>query len=117
MTEYASLADLLSTQGPDTEDIKLVNGMAVQVRGLTRYEYSLAGKVANNGDSVDIIKFENLVISYGMQQPKLTPDQVLEWSKIENTEVIDGIMNTIMRLSGKRDDAEKSGLSDVRGES
>lgn len=110
MTKYASFTELMGTDGPKHTDLKLDNGMVVEVKGLTRFEYSLAGKTIQQ-EGVDINEFECKVIEFGLVVPKLTLDQVKEWRKIESTEIVDEVMNEIMKLSGKRNDADKSDVS------
>lgn len=107
MTEYASFDDLNTAEELATEDVTLPNGKVVKVRGLSRFEYMLAGK-DNDGDAN---KFENQFLRFGLVEPKLTVEQAEKWRKTANTKVVGPVSEAIRRLSGLGDDADKSDVS------
>lgn len=111
-TEYASFDEL--TAGVETaENVTLKSGKAVEVRGLSRYEYMLASKVMA-ADSTDLVGFEVLVTFYGLVQPKLSQTQVAAWHKSPGGFAdFQTVHEAIMRLSGLREGADKSAVRDA----
>lgn len=106
MTQYATSEDLFSANQIETEDVNLINGLTVQVKGLSRFEYMLIG---NNTDDANVI--EGRLIRFGMINPKLDTDQIEHWQKNAPAGVISGVSNAIRRLSRIGEDAEKSDVS------
>jgi hypothetical protein len=118
VTEYASFEDL--TSGAEaSKEVTLTNGRKVRVRGLSRYEYMLAGKTANaTGGSLDPGVFEALIVHFGMVEPKLSEGQVEAWQKSPGGNVdFHRVDREIMELSGFGEGADKSDLREVRDES
>jgi hypothetical protein len=110
MSEYASLESFISPNLEITyEDVKLVNGSVVKVKGLTRFEYNLAYKNVTK-DSVDTLKVEQLLLRYGMVEPKITVEQAEKLQKETEFSYLQPIVQAIMRLSNITNDAEKSNV-------
>lgn len=110
--EIASFEDL--TSGADGfETVKLASGKAVRVRGLSRYEYLLAGK-RMNGQEQDIGAFEVAITQLGLVEPKLTPGQVLAWQKSAGAfQDFQRVHEAIARLCGIGEGADKSDDQEV----
>ncbi len=112
MTEYAGFNDLLDHEAV-TEDVTLASGKAVQVRGLSRYEYMLASAVMADGSN-DVPGFEARIVLYGLAAPKLTQKQVEKWQRAPGAFAdFQAVHEAIMRLSGLREGADKSPVSGV----
>lgn len=116
MTEYASVDDLTAETGEDaTPDIPLPSGKTVRVRGLSRFEWFLAGK--GNNDS-DPNVFETRMVAMGMVAPPMTEKQVEKWRKRPGSSPDVGVVSDKIReLSGHGEGADKSNLRNVRDES
>lgn len=116
MTEYADFDSLLGPEGADdADDVTLPSGKTVRVRGLSRFEWFLAGKKAGDGDAN---AFETVMISMGMVAPALSEKQVERWRKKPGTMADLGkVSDAIRRLTGVDEGADKSDLREVRGES
>lgn len=105
MSEYASLEDLVEPVDA-TEDVEIGNGRKVKVRGLTRYELLLNAKGTDDGA---LIERRNLVTC--VVEPKLTLAQAEKWQKSSPPKVIGNVTDTIRRLSGLAEGAQKSDVS------
>lgn len=112
MTEYASLEDLDTAAGDDPyHDLVLPSGLTVCVRGLSRYEWFLAGKNAPDGDAN---AFETQMIAMGMMTPAMTVKQAEAWRKRPGAmRDVDAASGLIRKLSGQGDEADKSGVRPV----
>jgi hypothetical protein len=117
MTDVASFEDLTGGVA-EIVSVTLAGGKSVRVRGLSRYEYMLAGKQSQAGGETDVNAFEGLIVHYGLVEPKLTRSQVEAWQKAPGRSAdFARVDEEIMRLSGIREGADKSDLRDVRDES
>lgn len=116
MTEYASFEDLTAESPEDDEErlIVLKSGKIVRVRGLSRYEWFLAGK---NTDG-DANAFEAELIAMGMDEPRLTKKQAEAWRKKAGSYAdISAVSDRIRKLTGVDEGADKSDLRELRSES
>jgi hypothetical protein len=106
---YATFEDLTATDaGDDTEDVTLPSGKRVKVRGLTRYEIHLGGKID------DPAKLEAFNLSTCLVNPRLTPGQAQAWMKKATAGGdIAEITKVIRDLSGLGQGADKSGVQKV----
>lgn len=109
MTEYASLDDLTADTGEEsTPDVLLPSGKTVRVRGLSRFEWFLAGK-GNNDSDPNI--FETRMVAMGMVAPPMTEKQVEKWRKRPGSSPDVGVVSDRIRdLSGHGEGADKSAL-------
>ncbi len=117
MSEIASFEDLTSGE-EEIHTVELSNGKCVRVRGLSRYEYMLAGKQSQVNGETDVNVFENLIVHYGLVEPKLSKGQVEAWQKTPSKNAdFAKVDKRIMQLSALDEGAEKSNLPEVRPES
>jgi hypothetical protein len=117
MSEIASFEDLTGGEA-ETTPVVLSSGKTVRVRGLSRYEYMLAGKQSQVDGETDVNLFEGLIVHYGLVEPKLSRGQVEAWQKAPGRSADFALVDEeIMRLSGLREGADKSDLPAVRDES
>jgi len=116
VTEYASIDDLTAETGEESApDVLLPSGKTVRVRGLSRFEWFLAGKGNTDGDPN---VFETRMVAMGMVAPPMTEKQVEKWRKRPGSSPDVGIVSDRIReLSGHGEGADKSDLRAVRGES
>lgn len=93
-----------------TEAYDLSDGSGtVTIRGLSRNE---ALKVRDAGT---IAKGEDLLVSFGLVDPAMSPDDVAAWGDVEGQfMVITDLSEAIGRLSGMREGAGKSGVPRAR---
>lgn len=110
---YADADDLVSGgDGDDAEDLVLPSGRKVRVRGLSRYEWFLAGKNAPEGDPN---LFETEIISMGMVAPAMTKGQVVKWRRRPGTYPdLSVVSDKIRTLTGVDEGAAKSNIREVR---
>lgn len=101
---YASLDDLLVGEAP-TEDLTLPNGAVVKVRGLTRHELLTNARGTEDGA---LIERRNLATC--LLEPSLSLGQAEKWQKMSPPNVIGLVTDTIRRLSGLAEGAQKSDL-------
>lgn len=113
MTEYASAEDLFEpTEEDGPKDVALSSGRVVLVRGLSRYEWFLAGKTTD-GDAND---FETKMIAMGLVSPAMTEKQVEKWRKKPGTVAdLNAVSDRIRELSGAGEGADKSNTGADRG--
>ena len=113
MTEYASADDLLAEVEESSTDVPLPSGKTVRVRGLSRFEWFLAGK----GSDGDANAFETRLVEMGMVAPPMTEKQVEKWRKRPGSMPdVSAASDVIRKLSGMNEGADKSNLRDVRNE-
>lgn len=105
--EYASADDLITGDDAETVvDVSLPGGKSVQVRGLSRYEWFLAGKMAPDGDPN---LFETHMVQMGLVNPAMTVKQVEAWRKKPgSTPALGAVSDRIRALSGHGEGAAKS---------
>lgn len=82
-----------------------VGGEEIEVRGLTRQEGTAVR--ARKGDAAGM---EVLLIAYGTDEPE---DDVRQWWEQAPDGVVEPVVQTIVRLSGLGEGAQKSGGSEV----
>jgi hypothetical protein len=104
--EYASFDELIEDEaGP--QDVPLGGGRTVQVRGLSRFEWFLAGKDTDG----DANAFEVKMITMGLVTPKLSGKQVEAWRKRPGTVPdLSAVSDKIRELSGIGEGADKSSV-------
>lgn len=92
-----------------TEKYALSDGSGeVEVRGLTRDE-ALAVAAADT-----LAEKDNTLISLGLVNPALSPDDVAAWAGDESAGVLSGLSQRIAELSGMTEGAGKSGVPRAR---
>ena len=107
MTEtFSSIDDLIGNAEPDTEVVELGGGRRVKVRGLTRYEYLLHAKNTNGDPAL----LERLFLTTCLVEPKLSIAQVEAWQRAATPGVLGVVSDTVRRLSGMDEGAQKSGV-------
>ena len=112
--EYASVDDLLIDDVTDnTVDVTLTTGGVVKVRGMSRMELMLTRK----GGVDDPAEIERRMLSFCMIYPKMSINQVKAWQEATAPMVIAPVTEAVRRLSGLGDDADKSDVPELRGES
>lgn len=74
----------------------------VTVRGLTRYEMVLAGKITNE------LEQEQFILSTAMVDPQLTRDEVATWQRVSPPGEINEVATKVNELSGIGKGASKS---------
>ncbi|GGN40546.1 hypothetical protein FHR83_007012 [Actinoplanes campanulatus] len=117
MSEIASFEDLTGGEA-ESITVELAGGKTVRVRGLSRYEYMLAGKQSQRNGETDVNQFEGQIVHYGMVEPALSLGQVEAWQKAPGRSAdFARVEREIMRLSGLGEDADKSDLRELRDES
>jgi hypothetical protein len=117
MTEIASFEDLTGGEA-EIVTVELSGGKSVRVRGLSRYEYMLAGKQSQVDGETDVNAFEGLIVRYGLVEPKLSGGQVEAWQKAPGRSADFALVDEkIMELSGLREGADKSDLRAAGDES
>lgn len=103
--EYASFEDLTAVEEDGPVDVDLSGGRKVQVRGLSRYEWFLAGKDTNGDGNA----FEVEMIAMGLVEPKLSKGQVDAWRRRAGTVAdISRVSDRIRELTGIDEGADKS---------
>jgi hypothetical protein len=83
----------------------------VVIRGLTRNEGLAVQKCEDTEDR------DNLVISAGLVEPRMSVDDVAEWAANEQAGCMTKLSNRIAELSGMVEGAGKSGVSRARRKS
>lgn len=107
--EYASVDDLLADEVTTTvEDVTLPNGKKVSIRGMSRYELQQAGKGTEDSTVVESRMLADCIVT-----PKLTYAQVLQMQKAKGPTFLREAIDTMRRLSGLDEGADKS---DVAGD-
>lgn len=107
---YASLDDLLAATegGPVGEDVTLPSGRKIRVKGLSRFEWFLAGKTSDGDGNA----FESIMIRMGMVRPEMTADQADAWRKMPGqVRDIAVAVDRIKHLSGVDEGAAKSDVA------
>lgn len=105
-------AALLTERLPRGE-VEIPDVGTVTVRGLTRFELLLAGKIADG----DVATTEQHMVSMGLVDPELTPAEVEQWQKCSPAGEIAPVVAMINELSGVTREAQKEAYKSVRGES
>lgn len=92
-----------------TDPYELADGSGtVEIRGLTRDE-SL--QIAEAGTLADK---DNLLISFGLVNPAMTPEDVAAWAADESAGVLSGLSQRIAEQSGMTEGAGKSRVPRAR---
>lgn len=106
MGDYATTDDLLAAAADEYADVILRGGKTVRVRGLSRYEWFLTGKLSDGGDAN---KFEQAMVQMGMVEPPMSSKQVEEWRNRPGTSPdLHAVSRVIRELSGQGEGADKS---------
>ncbi|GIE46206.1 hypothetical protein [Actinoplanes lobatus] len=105
--EYASADDLLAEIEEESgADVALPSGKTVRVRGLSRYEWFLAGKLSPDGDGN---VFETHMVQMGLVAPSMSAAQVEAWRKRPGRAPdLGAVSDKIRELSGHGEAAQKS---------
>lgn len=82
----------------------LPDGSEVAVRALTR------DQVARVNDITDTVERDNLIISMGMTDPKLSVEDVAAWGAEGNAGDLVAVSDRIAELSGLKKGADKSSV-------
>jgi hypothetical protein len=90
-----------------TESFKIGDGEVI-IRGLTRNEALLVRAGDNAGE------MDNLMISLGMVDPVMTPEDVDAWGEVGDAGTMIRLSNRISELSGMVEGAGKSGVPRAR---
>lgn len=90
----------------------LPDGSTVSIRALTRDEV-----LDMQEGSRTLAERDNLIVSMGMTDPKLSVDDVAAWAAAGDAGDLVEVSEAIAELSGLKQGAGKSGVSGVRGES
>lgn len=106
---YATFDDLTEADAlVETRDVTLPSGKKVCVRGLTRFEIHLGGKID------DPAKLEAFNLSTCVLKPKLTREQATAWMKRATAGGDIAAVTTVIRdLSGLGAGADKSPVQEV----
>jgi hypothetical protein len=110
-TGYASFDDLLeaTNAAADTRDVTLPSGRRVKVRGLSRYEIHVGGKME------DAFELECFNLSTCLVSPKISRGQAAAWiRKATAGGDIAELTKVIRDLSNFGKAAEKSDVPEVR---
>lgn len=92
-----------------TEDFTLPDGSgSVVIRGLTRNE-ALAVRALE-----DLTERDNLIISFGLVDPVLTPADVGLWGAQDDAGTLTHLSNRLAEISGLAEGAGKSGVPKTR---
>lgn len=96
---------LIGTREVETDTVEIPGVGTATVRKLSRAEYLRAGK------SGDPIAFERVALSSAMLDPSLDEHEVAAWQgQPGSSEEIAPVLDKIMKWSGFRQDAAKSGV-------
>lgn len=95
----------LLSRGPNTAEVELPGLGSVTVRGLSRYEVSLATQATGEGRAAAI---EKGLLFFGLVEPKVTEDQVDELLKVLTFGEVNLLVSKINELSGFGAGADKS---------
>jgi hypothetical protein len=97
--------------GETTREVKTYAGVVI-VRGLARAEV-LRLKMAREVGDIDVAEFEQQMVATAMVSPKMTRDEVAKWQEIDKAGgALGQVADAIADLSGLKQGAEKSGVSD-----
>ncbi|MFG3709482.1 hypothetical protein [Micromonospora sp. NPDC047730] len=91
-------------------DVELPGVGTVRVRGLTRAEVIEIGKGANDGKDM-----EPYSLSLAMVDPRLTEDEVREWTRVATFGELETLNHEINRLSGIAGRADKEAYKSPPG--
>lgn len=100
-------AALLGMSVP-TEEFDIDGVGTLTLRGMTRYEMMLVFKRQENESELSA---EQLSLSIGIVEPKLTEDEIAAWQKVAPGGLLNQIAVRINALSGLGKGAGKSNLS------
>lgn len=104
--EYASFDDLIAGE-EETTEVVLPSGGRVKVRGITRYQWMLIGKMADGDGNTA----ETLLLHFGMVAPALSREQVEDWRKHPGASATVGkVSDAIRDLSGLAEGSPKSDM-------
>ncbi|TDB71804.1 hypothetical protein E1211_15225 [Micromonospora sp. 15K316] len=104
-------AALLRPRCPE-QDVDLPGVGTVRVRGLTRAEVLDIGRRANDGENT-----EASALALAMVDPKLTEDEVRQWTEVATFGELEALNHVINKLSGIAGRADKEAYKSLRGES
>lgn len=95
------------------EDVEIPGVGTVTVRGLSRAELLLAGKLSDQGAAA----MERRMLAFAMVDPEMSEGDVERWQGACPAGEIQPIVAAVNRLSGIGKDAEKEAYKSLRGES
>jgi hypothetical protein len=111
--------DLLLKPRLPEADVDLPGVGVVRVRALTRGEVMLVRK-ATDSEAMDgprVLVLERKLLAKAMVDPPLTEAEVGQWQEASVAGELEPVVETVQRLSGMLEGANKSGVPGVRGES
>lgn len=91
----------------NSEDLELPGVGTITVRGLSRFELLLAGKLA---DDKGTAAMEQHMLSMAMVDPEMSTKDVEAWQKASPAGEIAPVISLVNRLSGVGQGADKSGV-------
>jgi hypothetical protein len=97
----------------NSEELDLPGVGTITVRGLSRFELLLAGKLT--GDQGAAV-MEQHMLSMGMVDPEMSTKDVEAWQKASPAGEIMPVVSLINRLSGVGQGADKSGVPEAGAE-
>lgn len=93
-------------------EVEIAGVGVVTVRGLSRAELLLAGKLSDQGAAV----MERRMLAYAMVDPAMSEADVERWQSAAPAGEIQPIVAKVNELSGIGQGADKSGVQSVRNE-
>jgi hypothetical protein len=106
MDKSALTADRVSAR---TGEVGIEGVGTITVRGLSRYEFITAQKLAD-----DPLKQERYLLSRAMLDPAMNEDDVAAWQKASDPLEINRVAAKVNELSGIKQGADKSNVAAVR---
>jgi hypothetical protein len=89
------------------ETVELRGIGTITVRGLSRYELLLAGKLADDRGAAVM---EQHMLAFAMVDPEMSTDDVKAWQKASQAGEIAPVIAAVNRLSGTAQGADKSSV-------
>lgn len=108
--EYVDKGALFGAPRLPEEDVEIPRIGTIRVRGLSRVELLLAGKLSDQG----VATMERRMLCYGMVHPKVTEDEVQRWQESAPAGEIQPIIAVVNRLSGIGKDVQKEAYKSLR---
>lgn len=102
MSHVVTAEQLMTDRVPPTEEVPIEGLGVVRVRGLSRAKV-LALKAADD----DSINFEARLVSAGLVEPAMTPEQVVAWQEASVASELEEVTKVISGKSGLTKGADK----------
>lgn len=94
------------------EDIEIPGRGTITVRGLSRIELLLAGKLSDEGAAA----MERRMLAFAMVDPEMTEEDVKRWQNASRAGEIQPVIAKVNELSGIGKDAQKEAYKSLREE-